>query len=142
VPKVCRSACGLRLRFMARCTAMKPPTPRSSARLIAESVRAQLGTEAVVLITPGTPSCAVVIAQGADTPACQADTAAELDSDSSSPHHDEKLAYSVAEAARALSLSNSLIYDQLRTGRLGSMKVGRRRIITREQIDKFLAGRF
>ncbi len=37
-------------------------------------------------------------------------------------------------------MSHSLIYDQLRTGRLGSIKVGRRRIITREQIDKFLTG--
>lgn len=52
--------------------------------------------------------------------------------------HSEKLAYSVAEAARALGLSRELIYDQLRTGRLGSLKVGMRRIITRQHIDKFL----
>jgi hypothetical protein len=36
--------------------------------------------------------------------------------------------------------SRALIHDQLRTGRLDSLKVGGRRIITREQIDKFLAG--
>jgi len=43
-------------------------------------------------------------------------------------HTCERLAYSVAEAARALGLSHAMIYDQLRTGHLGSLKAGRRRI--------------
>src|SRR5258706_562215 len=109
---------------------------------IAESIRTQLGTDAVVLIIPGSPQCAVVVAQASDAAARRADSAAESQGEPAAHarQHGEKLAYSVAEAARVLGLSHSLIYDQLRTGRLASLKVGRRRIITREHIDKFLAG--
>jgi hypothetical protein len=32
-----------------------------------------------------------------------------------------------------------MIYDQLRSRRLGSVRVGKRRIITRRQIDAWLA---
>ncbi len=110
-------------------------------QVIAECVRRQLGTDAVVLITPGSPKYAVVVAQAAEAPARHAGTDSEPDHQpADGVQHDEKLAYSVAEAARALGLSHSLIYDQLRTGRLDSIKVGRRRIITRQHIDKFLAG--
>jgi excisionase family DNA binding protein len=49
------------------------------------------------------------------------------------------IAYSVAEAAEALGVSRDTIYDELRTGRLASIKLGRRRIITRQHIDDFLA---
>jgi excisionase family DNA binding protein len=51
-----------------------------------------------------------------------------------------RLAYTVTQAARALGLSKSMIYDQLRSRRLGSVKVGSRRIIARQQIDAWLAG--
>jgi excisionase family DNA binding protein len=47
----------------------------------------------------------------------------------------ERIAYSVPETARALGLSRELIYDELRSKRLGSVKVGWRRIITRQHID-------
>lgn len=121
---------------------MKPPTASSAAQLIAESIRAQLGTDAVVLITPGSPRYAVVVAQAADAPAHQPVTDPDTDrSPADGLQHGERLAYSVNEAARALGLSRELIYDQLRTGRLDSIKVGRRRIITRKNLDKFLAGR-
>jgi hypothetical protein len=33
-----------------------------------------------------------------------------------------------------------MIYDQLQSSRLGSVTVGKRRIITRQQIDAWLAG--
>jgi excisionase family DNA binding protein len=124
------------------CATMKPLTPASAAHVIAESVRTQLGTDAVALIIPGSPQYAVVVAQAPDAATRQADSAAEPHSEPATHagQHGEKLAYSVAEAALALGLSHSLIYDQLRTGRLGSLKVGRRRIITREHIDRFLAG--
>ena len=55
------------------------------------------------------------------------------------PGSAERLAYSVNEVARITGLSRDLLYDQMRTGRLGYIKVGRRRIITRQHLDAFLA---
>ena len=52
----------------------------------------------------------------------------------------ERLAYSVDEAAVITGLSRDLLYDQMRTGRLAYLKVGRRRIITRQHLEAFLAG--
>ena len=43
-----------------------------------------------------------------------------------------RLAYSVAEAAFITGLSRDLLYDQMRIGKLDYLKVGRRRIITRQ----------
>jgi excisionase family DNA binding protein len=54
---------------------------------------------------------------------------------------DHRLAFSVDEAAEATGLSRDLLYDQMRSGKLGSLKIGRRRIITREHIAQFLAQR-
>ena len=51
----------------------------------------------------------------------------------------ERLAYSVDEVAQITGLSRDLLYHQMRTGRLGYIKVGRRRIITRQHLDAFLA---
>jgi excisionase family DNA binding protein len=51
----------------------------------------------------------------------------------------ERLAYSVDEVAQITGLSRDLLYDQMRAGRLGYIKVGRRRIITRRHLDAFLA---
>jgi excisionase family DNA binding protein len=51
----------------------------------------------------------------------------------------ERLAYSVDEAAQITGLSRDLLYDQMRTGRLAYLKVGRRRIITRQHLEAFLA---
>jgi excisionase family DNA binding protein len=50
----------------------------------------------------------------------------------------ERLAYSVHEAAQISGLSRDLLYDQMRTGRLAYLKVGRRRIITRQHLEAFL----
>jgi excisionase family DNA binding protein len=50
----------------------------------------------------------------------------------------ELLAYSVDEAAAATGLSRDLLYDQMRAGRLAYLKVGRRRIITRQHLEAFL----
>lgn len=55
------------------------------------------------------------------------------------PRPTERLAYSVDEVAQITGLSRDLLYDQMRTGRLGYIKVGRRRIITRQHLDAFLA---
>ena len=50
----------------------------------------------------------------------------------------ERLAYSVDEAAQVTGLSRDLLYDQMRTGQLAYLKVGRRRIITRQHLEAFL----
>src|SRR5689334_5230048 len=50
----------------------------------------------------------------------------------------ERLAYSVEETARLTGLSRDLLYDQMRRGNLPYLKVGRRRIITRQHLRQFL----
>jgi excisionase family DNA binding protein len=55
------------------------------------------------------------------------------------PEPTERLAYSVDEVAQITGLSRDLLYDQMRAGRLGYIKVGRRRIITRQHLDTFLS---
>ena len=48
------------------------------------------------------------------------------------------LAYSVSEAAQVTGLSRDLLYNEMRAGRLAYLKVDRRRIITRQQLEAFL----
>ena len=50
-----------------------------------------------------------------------------------------RLAYSIAEVAKATGLSRDLLYNEMRAGRLAYLKIGRRRIITRQQLEDFLA---
>ena len=50
----------------------------------------------------------------------------------------ERLAYSVDEAARLTGLSRDLLYDEMRRGHLPYLKVGRRRLITRQHLEQFL----
>ena len=54
------------------------------------------------------------------------------------PGSGERLAYSVDEAARLTGLSRDLLYDQMRRGNLAYVKVGRRRLITRQHLQQFL----
>jgi excisionase family DNA binding protein len=49
----------------------------------------------------------------------------------------ERLA-SVDEAARLTGLSRDLLYDEMRRGNLSYVKVGRRRLITRQHLQQFL----
>jgi excisionase family DNA binding protein len=49
-----------------------------------------------------------------------------------------RLAYSVDEAASLTGLSRDLLYDEMRRGHLGYLKVGRRRLITRQHLEQFL----
>ncbi len=51
----------------------------------------------------------------------------------------DRLAFSVDEAAQITGLSRDLLYDQMRTGKLAYLKVGRRRIITRQHLENFLS---
>ena len=48
-----------------------------------------------------------------------------------------RLAYSVDEAARLTGLSRDLLYDEMCRGNLASVKVGRRRLITRQHLNQF-----
>jgi excisionase family DNA binding protein len=50
----------------------------------------------------------------------------------------ERLAYSVDEAARLTGLSRDLLYDRMRRGKLPYVKIGRRRLITRQHLKQFL----
>jgi excisionase family DNA binding protein len=50
----------------------------------------------------------------------------------------DKLGYSVVEAARLSGLSRSLIYSQLKEGTLVARKLGRRTIITHEELRRFI----
>jgi excisionase family DNA binding protein len=52
--------------------------------------------------------------------------------------HGGRLAYSVDEAARLTGLSRDLLYDEMRRGNLTYIKVGRRRLITRQHLQQFL----
>jgi excisionase family DNA binding protein len=50
----------------------------------------------------------------------------------------QRLAYSVQEAARLTGLSRDLLYEQMRRGNLSYIKIGRRRLITRQHLQQFL----
>jgi excisionase family DNA binding protein len=50
-----------------------------------------------------------------------------------------RLAYSPDEAAGLLGISTELVHDLLRTGQLGSVKAGRRRLIGKHHLEEFLA---
>jgi len=48
-----------------------------------------------------------------------------------------RLAYSVDEVARLTGLSRDLLYDQMRRGNLHYPKIGRRRLIARQNLQQF-----
>jgi len=50
----------------------------------------------------------------------------------------DRLAYSVHEVAHLTGLSRDLLYDQMRRGNLRYVKIGRRRLITRQHLEAFL----
>ena len=45
----------------------------------------------------------------------------------------------VEEAARLLNVGRSTVYDLIRSGRLRSIKIGRRRLVPRAALDALLA---
>jgi excisionase family DNA binding protein len=53
----------------------------------------------------------------------------------------QKLAYSVPDAAYALSLSPDYVWKLIYSGELRSLKVGKRRLITLAMLEEFLEGR-
>jgi excisionase family DNA binding protein len=51
-----------------------------------------------------------------------------------------RLALGVQEVADALGISRELVKQMIRTGKLPSVKLGRRRLISRKALKRFLAG--
>ncbi len=52
----------------------------------------------------------------------------------------EKLAYSINETARALSMGRTSIYAMIADGRLEAFKLGRRTLIKAESIQRLVDG--
>ena len=52
----------------------------------------------------------------------------------------EKLAYSINETARALSMGRTSIYAMIADGRLEAFKLGRRTLIKAESIRRLVEG--
>ncbi len=53
----------------------------------------------------------------------------------------ERLAFRPNEAARVMGVSRDLIFQWLRTGELRSIRIGAARLIPRQALEEFLAGR-
>ena len=56
-----------------------------------------------------------------------------------SPEPNQKALYRIPDAMRLLSLSRSVIYNQIRSGRLRSVKEGNTRLIPAEAIAEYVA---
>ena len=52
----------------------------------------------------------------------------------------EKLAYSIAEAAKALSISERLVYKEISRGGIRVVRFGGRVVIPRKVLDELLEG--
>lgn len=50
----------------------------------------------------------------------------------------EKLLVSITDAAKALSLGRTSIYELMRSGQLDTRKMGRRRLITAESLRRLV----
>lgn len=53
----------------------------------------------------------------------------------------QKAALSVPEACHIAGIKNDRLYAEINSGRLASLKVGKRRLIRREALDRWLAER-
>ncbi len=55
-------------------------------------------------------------------------------------HEREPLVYSPNEARKLLKISRGLIYEAINTGRIPSIRIGRRILIPRVALDRLLEG--
>ena len=51
----------------------------------------------------------------------------------------ERMAYSIPEAAAMAGVSRSLVYKQMGAGRLGAIKIGKRRLIPADALRAWIA---
>ena len=65
---------------------------------------------------------------------------AQLTATSDRSPGEPRLAFGVQEVADALGVSRELVKHMIRTGELPSVKLGRRRLISRTALERFLAG--
>lgn len=54
------------------------------------------------------------------------------------PHQSARMLFSVEEAAMMLSIHRSTVYDLVANGSLASLKIGRRRLISRHAMEQFI----
>ena len=54
------------------------------------------------------------------------------------PQPDHKFAYSIEEAAELLSIKRDSLYVLIQSDKLGSFKVGARRLIAHQQLEAFI----
>jgi excisionase family DNA binding protein len=52
----------------------------------------------------------------------------------------ERLTFSIEEAAEALGISRGLAYELARTGRLPVLKLGRRLVVPKAQLEAMVSG--
>lgn len=55
-------------------------------------------------------------------------------------HDQQKLAYGIDEAVKASGLGRSFLYEQIASGELKSVKIGKRRLILHDELVRFLSG--
>jgi len=67
-------------------------------------------------------------------------TARKLPAASERSPSEPRLAFGVQEVADALGVSRELVKHMIRTGQLPSVKAGRRRLISRKALERYLAG--
>ncbi len=51
----------------------------------------------------------------------------------------DKLVYNVDEAAELLSIGRTMVFQLIAEGRLGSLKIGHRRLVPRQDLEAFIA---
>ena len=54
----------------------------------------------------------------------------------------ELLAISINETAKALGIGRSSVYARLKTGRLDSIKIGRRTLLTTESVKRLTTSKY
>jgi excisionase family DNA binding protein len=52
---------------------------------------------------------------------------------------EDKLTYSVEEAAKLLGIGRNLCYEKVRTGEIPALKIGRRILVPKVALDKLLS---
>jgi excisionase family DNA binding protein len=57
---------------------------------------------------------------------------------SMSPARADKLTYTINEAAYALSIGRSTVYELINTGQLPSFTIGARRLIARSDVEEYV----
>ncbi|MFW6722920.1 helix-turn-helix domain-containing protein [Streptomyces sp. MAR4 CNY-716] len=57
---------------------------------------------------------------------------------STAAEHAEQLLYRPEEAAKALRIGRSTVYEEIRLGRLQTVRIGRRRLVPPEYIARYV----